>query len=52
VRSKTILIQSEQQTSSSADFRIPRDEVLEIVACIMEHLTAILEGCDYTITGG
>ncbi|KAK1924368.1 hypothetical protein DB88DRAFT_490154 [Papiliotrema laurentii] len=34
------------------DTSIPRTEVEEIAACVMEHLDAILPGCQYTITGG
>ena len=32
--------------------RIPREEVEEIAACVMEHLGAFIEGCEYTICGG
>jgi hypothetical protein len=32
--------------------RIPRAEVEEIAECVMEHLGALLDGCEYTICGG
>jgi hypothetical protein len=32
--------------------RIPRAEVEEIAECVMEHLGAFLDGCEYTICGG
>jgi DNA polymerase mu len=32
--------------------RIPREEVQEIAACVMEHLGALLDGCQHTICGG
>ena len=36
----------------SANDRIPREEVEEIADCVMEHLSALLPGCRYTICGG
>jgi hypothetical protein len=32
--------------------RIPRAEVEEIAECVMEHLGAFLDDCEYTICGG
>jgi DNA polymerase mu len=32
--------------------RIPRQEVEEIADCVMEHLDALVDGCEYTICGG
>jgi DNA polymerase mu len=32
--------------------RIPREEVEEIAACVMEHLGAFIDGCQHTICGG
>ncbi|WWC89146.1 uncharacterized protein L201_004064 [Kwoniella dendrophila CBS 6074] len=34
------------------DQKIPREEVEEIAACVMEHLDAYVPGCQYTICGG
>ncbi|GFZ46743.1 hypothetical protein JCM24511_03963 [Saitozyma sp. JCM 24511] len=34
------------------DEKIPRAEVEEIAECVMEHLGAFLDGCEYTICGG
>lgn len=32
--------------------RIPREEVQEIAACVMDHLGAFIDGCRHTICGG
>jgi hypothetical protein len=50
-RSRTIWIQSECEVKR-ANGRIPREEVEEIAACVMEHLSAFVPGCQHTICGG
>lgn len=37
---------------TDAASRIPRSEVQEIADLVMEHLSAFLSGCRYTICGG
>lgn len=32
--------------------RIPRKEVEEIAACVLDNLEAFIPGCEYTICGG
>lgn len=32
--------------------RIPREEVEEIAACVLENLEAFIPNCEYTICGG
>ncbi|ORX35733.1 putative beta DNA polymerase [Kockovaella imperatae] len=46
------IVEAWMEMKEDLDSKIPREEVEEIAVCVMENLSLILPGCQYTITGG
>ncbi|WVQ81739.1 hypothetical protein IAT38_003864 [Cryptococcus sp. DSM 104549] len=46
------IVEEWMRLKSELDEKIPREEVEEIAACVMEHLSVFIPGCEHTICGG